>query len=72
MPYDNCGDKDETQVDPVIKVPSVDGVENALKVFGDKENVNSESPDLHVINFTSILLVAVSNLILLIKYKYKL
>jgi len=72
LPYDNCWDKDETQVDPVIKVPSVDGVENALEVFGDKENVNRESPDLQIINFTSILLAAVSNLILLIKYKYTL
>ena len=46
LPDENGGNEDETQVDSVVEVPSVDGVENALKVFRDEENVDGESTDL--------------------------
>ncbi len=46
LPDENGGNKDETQVDPVVEFPAVDWVKNALKVFRNEEDVDSKSTDL--------------------------
>lgn len=46
LPDEDRRDQDDSQVDPVVQVPAVYGVEDALEVLGDEQDVDGEASDL--------------------------